>query len=252
METQRAVYRSFLCFNTGSNMPTSFLTVVCLTYAKQPSKMEMPHSKQSVPWLFFFMFLFFPRSNINLPFSIWNPRFHVSFLVTTEKMLFCPSLQKLGSLKAVNQILLKPLFFGLANPTPFNHSSEVMFTRPLIFLFGLTTADPNFPLSFFLSVFIKYNGGEERTRVSVFSSAALHGNLSGSVALLGFCSLCCHLFCVFSCLALVEELPQCIKRRINIFLYSYGCAAGLRVVQRSTKNDCLHTQGIHPQTRGCL
>lgn len=167
-------------------------------------------------------------------------------------MLFCPSLQKLGSLKAVNQIFLKPFFAGLPNLSPFNRSSEVMFSRPLIFLFGLSPADPNFPLSFFLSFFIKYNGGKERIRLSVFSSTGLHGNLSGSVALLGLCSLRCHLFCVFSCLALVEELPRCIKRRINIFPYNYGCAAGLRVVQRSRKTDCLHTQGIHPQTRGCL
>lgn len=39
-------------------MPTSFLMVVCLTYAKQPSKMEMPHSKQSVLWLFFSVLVF--------------------------------------------------------------------------------------------------------------------------------------------------------------------------------------------------
>jgi len=167
-------------------------------------------------------------------------------------MVFCPSLQRLGSLKAVNQIFLKPFFFGLANPNPFNRSSKVMFSRPLILLIGLPPADPNFPLSFFLSFFVKYNRGEERTRLSIFSSAGLHGNLSGSVALPGFCSLRCHLFCLFSCLALVEELPRCIKRRINIFLYNYGCAAGLRVVQRSRKTDCLHTQGIHPQTQGCL
>lgn len=67
-------------------------------------------------------------------------------------MLFCASLQKLGSLKDVNQIFLKTLF-GLANPSPFNSSSEVMFSRPLIFLFGLPPADPNFP-PVFLSVFL--------------------------------------------------------------------------------------------------
>lgn len=127
-----------------------------------------------------------------------------------------------------------------------------MFSRPLIFLFGLPPAEPNFPLSFFLVFFINCNGGEERTRLSTFSSAGLHGSLLGSVVLLGFCSLHCHLFSVFSCLALVEELPRCIKRRINIFLYNYGCGAGLRVVQRSRKTDCLHTQGIHPWTQGCL
>ena len=54
-------------------MPTPFLTVVHLTCAKQLSKLEMPHSKQSVPWRFFFLFLFFPRSNINLPFSHLKP-----------------------------------------------------------------------------------------------------------------------------------------------------------------------------------
>lgn len=49
-------------------MPTSFLMVVCLTYAKQPPEMEMPHCKQSVPRLFSPILVFSPRSNINLPF----------------------------------------------------------------------------------------------------------------------------------------------------------------------------------------
>lgn len=126
-----------------------------------------------------------------------------------------------------------------------------MFSGPLIWgFFQLNQAFP--PTLFFLSFFIKYNRGERRARLSVFSSTGLHGNLLGSVVLLGCCSLCCHLFLVFSCLALVKDLPRCIKRRINIFLYNCGCAAGLRVVQRSRKTDCLHTQGIHPQTQGCL
>lgn len=173
------------------------------------------------------------------------------FILSYHRENVILSLQKLGSLKAVTHPFLKPLFFGLANPSVFKCSSEVTFSRPLIFLFGLPPADPNLPLSFFLS-FMKHNGGEETTRLSIFSSSGLHENLLGSVALLGFCSLCCCLFCVFSCLLLVEELLQCVKRRINIFLYNYGCAAGLKVVQRSRKTDCLHTQGIRPQTQGCL
>lgn len=69
-------------------------------------------------------------------------------------MLFCPSLKKVGSLQAVNQIFLKPLYFGLVNPSPFNHSSEVMFSGPLILLLGVPPTDPNLsaPLSFCLSL----------------------------------------------------------------------------------------------------
>lgn len=68
-----------------------------------------------------------------------------------------------------------------------------------------------------------------------WAHSGLPGSLPGSAALLGFCSLLCHLFGVFSRLALVEELPQRIKKRINIFLCNYSCGAGLRVVQRSRK-----------------
>lgn len=154
-------------------------------------------------------------------------------------MLFCPSLQKFGSLKAVHQIFPKPLYFGLVNPSPFNHSSEVMFSEPLTL--GFLQLTKTFPQpAFFLSFFMKSNRGEKRARLSGFCSTGLRGNLLG------------HLFLVFSCLALVKELPRCIKRRINIFLCNCGCAAGLRVVQRSRKSDCLHTQGIQPQTQGCL
>lgn len=136
-----------------------------------------------------------------------------------------------------NQIFLKPVSFTLANPSPFNCSSEVMFSRPLIFPFGLPPADTNFP-PLLLSVFLlKVQWRGRKNQASRILLHGLHGNLLGSAALLGFCSLPCHLSCVFSCLALVEELPRCVKRRINIFLYNCGCAARLRIVQRSRKTN---------------
>lgn len=67
-------------------------------------------------------------------------------------MLFCPFLQKFGSLEAVNQTFLKSLYCELANPRPFNHSSEVMFSGPLIL--GFLQLTQTFPPILFLSVFL--------------------------------------------------------------------------------------------------
>lgn len=83
-----------------------------------------------------------------------------------------------------------------------------------------------------------------------WAHSGLPGSLPGSAALLGFCSLLCHLFGVFSRLALVEELPQRIKKRINIFLCNYSCGAGLRVVQRSRKAWLFtHARNLPADTR---
>lgn len=148
-------------------------------------------------------------------------------LMTTWQMLFCPFLQKFGSLKAINQTFPKSLYFGLVNPK--------LSPQPF----------------FFLSFFIKYNRGEKGPGWVCPPPLASMGIFWGQ-----WCcwdaALCAV---IYSCIFMPGfgwGVTSMHKEKDKYFPLNCGCASGLRAVQRSRKTDCLQTQGIHPQTQGCL
>lgn len=156
--------------------------------------------------------VFSPRCNINMSFFFYlKPMISCSIPSDHRENVILPPYRNFIVSRLLTRFFssLFPLY--QLTPSPFNCSSEVMFSRPLIFPFGLPPADPNFP-SLLLSVFLhKAQWRGRKNQASRILLHGLHGNLSGPVALLGFCSLPCRLSCIFPCLALVEELPRCIK-----------------------------------------